>query len=365
MVLTLKHLNPIIRIIGYNAGRLFVADTDLMLKALADGTRQGILRVLAEHELTVSELVEVFELPQSTVSRQLKVLRDAGLLVDRRCAASVRYSAAPAGFNGGPGVAGHGPGQDLRRRLIEWLTARPIEPVCAERVRQVLRRRSGGDGFFDAVGGRWDQLRSQAFGRGFPFEALATLLPREWVVGDIGTGTGYLLGTLAALFREVIAIEPSAAMLEAARSRPELQGVGNLEFRQGSLDRLPAADGELDLAIASLVLHHVEDPGGALAELHRVVRPGGRLLIIEQEVHEHAAFRERMGDPGWGLEPALLAELVRRAGFRPAGVTPLRATRPAGGRPLAAPGLFAISAVRPGAESGSGPEMDGQGVPDE
>ncbi len=328
-----------------------MAETDLMLKALADSTRQAILRVLVDHELTVSELVEVFELPQSTVSRQLRVLRDAGLLVDRRCAASVRYSAAPIGLSGGLGAGGDGAVGDLRRRLVEWLTARPIEPSCAERVRQVLSGRAADGGFFDTVGGRWDQLRNQAFGRGFPFEALVTLLPREWVAGDIGTGTGYLLGALAALFRRVVAIEPSAAMLETARSRPELRGVENLIFRQGSLDRLPAADGELDLAIASLVLHHVEEPAGALAELHRVVRSGGRLLIVEQEVHDNAAFRDRMGDPGWGMEPAVLERMVRRAGFREVRVTPLGATRPAAGRQLAGPALFAVSAFR--AEAGS------------
>ncbi|GMV96398.1 MAG: metalloregulator ArsR/SmtB family transcription factor [Phycisphaerae bacterium] len=313
-----------------------------LFKAVAETTRQRLLQVLAGRELSVSELVAVLRLPQSTVSRHLKVLREAGLLVDRRVGTAVLYTTREPD-HARPGGNGHA-AADLREHLLNWAGQEPMDARIAERLDRVLRRRNGQGGFFERIGTRWDQLRVEAFGECFHFEALSALLPSEWTVADLGAGTGYLLPVLAGRFRRVIAVDPASAMLEAARNRPELRAAANVEFREGSLEKLPLADGELDLAIASLVLHHLARPTDGLAELRRVVRTPGRLLIVEQREHDNDAFHERMGDVFRGFEPRQLQEWVRSAGFVDIQVCPLASARPAARQEGTVPGLFALVA---------------------
>jgi len=341
-----------------------MADAVLLLRAVADGTRQRLLQVLSRHELSVSELVEILDLPQSTVSRHLKVLRESGWVTDRRVGTAVRYAAVPfEPMN--EGVSGH-PVQErdrggaeavrgwqdglvpLRDRLLDWLARQPLDGPAQRRLGEVVRRRADPDRFFNVAGKRWDRLRIEAFGEFFHLEALTALLPYDWHVADVGTGTGYLLGVLADRFRKVIAVDPSEAMLDLARSRPELAGRENVEFRVGSAERLPIVDGELDLAIASLVLHHLPEPASALSEFRRCLRVGGRLLVIEQEPHRDAGFHERMGDLWWGFAADTLRDQVRSAGFGDVRVWPLALTGGAGRGRVQAPPLFALVAERVG-----------------
>jgi ArsR family transcriptional regulator len=332
-------------------------DAELIFRALADGTRRRLLRVLSAHELSVSELVQVLGQPQSTVSRHLKVLRDAGLLVDHRAGATVMYAAPPPrvflhaepGAANGQPAAGNGvmATSVLRDRLLDWLGREGVETDLQRRVDAVTqRRRAEGSGFFDSVGARWDQLRAEAFGDAFHFEALSGLLPAEWTVADIGTGTGHLLPMLAAQFRNVIAVDPAANMLEVARERPELARARNIVFREGSLDDLPIESDALDLAIASLVLHHVDEPVRAVAEIGRCVRSGGRVLLIEQAAHEHADFHERMGDRWPGFEAKDVKRWVRRAGFAQMSVKTLATARATGRLAGHTPSLFAVTASK-------------------
>src|SRR5690606_6144405 len=122
--------------------------------------------------------------------------------------------------------------------------------------------------------GRWDAVRAELFGRTTDLHALLGLLDDEWTVGDLGCGTGSVAAALAPFVRRVVAVDASRAMLAAAAER--LQGAPGVELRAGALERLPVADGELDAAIFSLVLHYVPDPAAALAEARRALRPGGR-----------------------------------------------------------------------------------------
>ncbi len=311
-------------------------DDQAVFKAMADATRRNILQLASRQELSVSELVDCLRQPQSTVSRHLKVLRDAGLLHDRREGTAVLY-AAPENATNGNGDA------DLQGHLVHWLADRPLPPSLARRLRGIVQRRAGrSDAFFSQVGHRWDQMRLDAFGDAFHLEALAMLLPGDWTVADIGTGTGYLLPTLGRAVERVIAVDPVAAMLDIARDRAAAAGVDNVSFREGGLSRLPLDDGAVDLALAVLVLHHVPSPADALAEICRVVRPGGRVLIVEQYAHSLEAFHDRMQDRWWGFEPEALAESVTSAGF-----DAVRHRRlPANGA-ADAPDLFALTATRP------------------
>ncbi len=312
---------------------------DLVFKAMADATRRTLLQLLCLHELSVSELVHILGQPQSTVSRHLRVLREAELITDRRDGVAVLSRAVIPGPNGQAAA--------LRTRILDWVREQALSKPLVRRMDEVVRRRTAGSlGFFDEVGHRWDQMRIEHFGNRFHLEALTALLPREWTVADIGTGTGYLLPTLASRFRAVIAVDPVATMLDIARSRREVADRANVDFRAGDLSALPIDEAAVDLALAFLVLHHVPSLQGALAEIARVTRPGGRVLIVEQQAHELHAFHDRMQDRWWGFEPEPFAEHVVGVGFRDIAWHPLLTAEPAGKASTEAPELFVLSGVR-------------------
>ena len=246
-----------------------------VFKAMADGTRRRVLAVLRRHELSVSELVNVLNQPQSTVSRHLKVLRDAELIRDRRNGSTVIYSVPVAPTNGQDA--------DLTGQLIEWAAEQTMPAALGGRLETVVRRR--GDmsrRFFGRVGRRWDTLREESFGSWFHLEAVSALLPREWTVADVGTGTGYLLPVLARQFHRVIGVELEDAMLDAARERVTSSGLENVDLRPGDLSQLPISDAGVDVAIAMLVLHHVPVPRDAL---NRWLHTRAELL---SDIHEPA-----------------------------------------------------------------------------
>lgn len=307
-----------------------------LLAALVDPLRQRLMCLLLAEELAVTELVTILRLPQSTVSRHLKILKDADLIAARRRGAAILHRAKRV------------PREDdaLRTALLNWLESTPLPEDVQGRFHRVLRMRDGApDGFFERLGARWDELRASAFGEAFAFEAMISLLPASWRVADIGTGTGLLLPSLAEHFSEVIAVEPAERMLACARQRVADCGLENVTFHHGELGRLPIGEGACDVAIACLVIHHVADPNDALAEMHRVIRPGGRVLIVEQHEHDNQEFHEMMQDHWRGFDPIDLARRVAASGFEGVLVRPLRRSEGTGRGPKA-PGLFALSAER-------------------
>lgn len=310
-------------------------DADVVLRALADKTRQRVLAVLGRHELSVGELVDVLEQPQSTVSRHLRVLRDAGLVGDRRQGPTVHYDVRR------PTDGSHA--SKLAGRLVDWVDDLPMDAAVTTRLERVIdARRAMSRTFFERVGTEWDQLREGAFGTQFHLEAFMGLLPRDWRVLDVGTGTGYLLPTLARHFAHVIGVEPVERMLAGARQRVEADGLSHVELHRGDMTDLPVADGSVDLAIAALVLHHVPTPREAVAELGRVVAAGGRVMLVEQSAHENEAFRERMQDRWWGFEVGELSAMVESAGFENVSARKLRNVK----RDADAPELFVVTAAR-------------------
>ncbi len=306
-----------------------------LFRALAEPTRRHIVQLLLAEELSVTELVTVLRLPQSTVSRHLKALREADLVRDRRDGVTTYYRSTPSDE-----------GDELRAAILRWLNRQPLAKSISTRLERALRQRQDGTiGFFQRLGKRWDELREAAFGQAFAAEAFVALLPREWTVADIGTGTGFLLPTLAENFDRVIAVEPAETMLECARQRVAERGVANVVFHAGDLDRLPIEENACDLAIACLVLHHVSEPSRALAEMYRVVRPGGRILVIEQQAHENQAFYEMMQDRWWGFERGELARQVTAVGFHNVRHHELRMTQTKTGA-IESPGVFVLTAEK-------------------
>ena len=331
------------RISGYATAKQVTLpmNAETVFKAMAEPTRQRILQTLLENELSVTELVEVLGQPQSTVSRHLRVLRDAELISDRRNGATVHYAPSPAALGSDTDA--------LQALVVRWLQNEPAPGALRRRLRRVLERRHAETvGFFESVGQRWEQMRTDCFGTSFHLEAFTALLPKSWTVADIGAGSGFLLPTLAAVFDSVIAVEPVSSLLEAARNRPELRGADHVDFRAGDLQRLPLTDGEVDLAIAALVLHHVPDPGVALREIGRVVKPEGRVLVIEQQAHRCEAFRAMMRGRWWGFEPESLAARVRAAGFEDVAWRELRTASPTSASVPETPDLFVLTGTRSG-----------------
>jgi ubiquinone/menaquinone biosynthesis C-methylase UbiE len=312
-------------------------EPDTLFKAMADPSRQKILKLLQERELSVSELVEVLAQPQSTVSRHLKKLHSAGLLRDRRQGTATLYSVPAESDGQQDGVA------DLSRRLLTWAAEQVLPRSIDARLEAVLdRRRERSERFFDRVGRYWDQLREESFGVSFHIEAFLNLLPRGWTVADIGAGTGYLVPVLARRFERLIAVEPVDRMLEVAHHRTASLGLDNVDLRKGGLSQLPIQDETVDLAVAMLVLHHVPSPPDALAELNRIIRPGGKALIVEQDAHDHDEFHERMQDHWWGFGREEFVGWLRSAGFAEIEMNELAQTD----RSLDAPELFVVTGTR-------------------
>lgn len=308
------------------------------LSALADATRCRMLAVVEDHELTVSELCTVLQLPQSTVSRQLKVLSEAGWLASRREGTSRYYTLALSDDSR----------EQLWRLTRDQVAGRASAAQDGRRLERVLKMRaSTSQRFFATTAGQWDLVRDELFGRDFLSTALLGLLDDECTVGDLGCGTGVATLALAPHVGRVIGVDASEEMLSAARTR--LAGVRNVDWRVGSLEALPIDTASIDAAVMLLVLHHVASPAAALAEAHRVLRPGGRLLIVDMTTHHHEEYRQQMGHVWLGFGEDQMKKFLAQAGFTRARVSPLPEDPAAKG-----PGLFAAVARKNAEERSQG-----------
>lgn len=301
------------------------------LSVLGDGVRSRMLVLLERHELTVGELCSVLQLPQSTVSRHLKVLADAEWVTSRRDGTSRYYSS-----NEPP----HEAAGKLWSLLSEQVGATAAADQDARRLKTVMtRRQTASQRFFESGAGQWDKLREEMFGGSPHLHALAGLLDETWTVGDLGCGTGHVAAALAPFVARVVAVDRSSDMLQAARRR--LRESPNVEVRRGELEALPIEDGSLDAATLMLVLHHTPDPAVVLADVARTLRPGGRLLVTDMLPHDHEEYRQQMGHIWLGFPEEQLRRLLTAAGFTSIRITALEPDAHARG-----PALFAASARR-------------------
>jgi ubiquinone/menaquinone biosynthesis C-methylase UbiE/DNA-binding MarR family transcriptional regulator len=302
------------------------------MAALSDPIRCRMVLALERHEMTVSELCSVLQLPQSTVSRHLKTLGDDGWLTSRRDGTSRYYSMSLEDLD--PGA------RRLWPLIREQVSATAAADQDERRLKGVLtRRRSKSQEFFSSASGRWDHLREELFGGTFQLHALVALVDPTLVVGDLGCGTGQLTALLAPHVARVIGVDGSADMLQAARAK--LQDVSSIEFRLGNLETLPINDGELDAAVMALVLHHVPEPARALADCARALKPGGRVLIVDMLPHDRAEYQQQMGHVWLGFPEKQVHKLLAGAGFTDVRMHSLPADPDAKG-----PALFAAVARR-------------------
>lgn len=253
-----------------------------IFKTLSDPTRMRILRLLKLEELMVQELMEVLGMAQSRVSRHLSILREAGLLTDRRDGTYVFYRFVPQEQD--PWRSGW---QLIENQLREDPTARRDDTLLA----QVIEKRSfQANSFFDALGPEWDAIRKVFNDDALRARAISRLVPSELHVADVGTGTGILACELARLGIQVTGFDRSSRMLEAARNHIQAEDFpppGRVELKLGEAEQLPAEDDSMDAAFAHMVLHYVPSPQEVVKEMARIVKPRGRIVIVEFVEHDN------------------------------------------------------------------------------
>lgn len=281
------------------------------LRVLGDTSRVRLLRLLSSEELSVAELQEVLGMGQSRISMQLSQLKQAGLVEVRRVGQKSLYSAA------------FPPGLSL---VVEQVLARgggEIKEAAHddEGLRLVLARRKDAlRQHFDALAGRFG--RDALPGRSWKAlsEMLLRLLP-PLDIADLGAGEATMALLLAQRARKVIAVDNSEKMVEYGRGLAQRNGVGNLDYRLGDMEDLPLGEAEVDLALMHQTLHHAQHPHAALGEAFRVLRPGGRIVILDLLRHEYEAAREVYADVWLGFSQVEMLQMLREAGFCEADVS--------------------------------------------
>lgn len=278
-----------------------------LFKALSDTARLRIVGAVSEAELSVAELVGVLGLPQSTVSRHLKPLRDTGLLETRRDGTSIYYRSGPVLAD---------------KVLAQFVTdqVRQLKEATADReaVRFALdRRKRNSREFFDRMAGRYGNLSEPGGG----WSALASTLAagfRGQRVADLGAGEGILTLMLAKFAAHVTAVDASPAMLRQVQERAE--GVGNgdrVKLVEGDLESLPLEDVSCDTVFLSQALHHAARPAEAIREAARILKPDGLLIVLDLARHDQDWVREEWADQWLGFSEEELSEWYFAAGVEP------------------------------------------------
>jgi SAM-dependent methyltransferase len=304
-----------------------------LFRLLGDEARLRILRLLDGERLNVTELTSILGIAQSGVSRHLGLLKDAGLVEERRDAGFTFFRLAPGlaaaregrrgpPRSGGPSEVlkanGFGPVWPLLRSHFDATAATAEGRGDDARLEEVRRVRKEN---FDDHGADGER-RQIVPGRSWAAwaRALGHLLP-PLVVADLGCGDGYLTVEASRFARRVIAVDRSPAALARAREMARRRRLTNVEWKRGELEKLPLKDLSVDVALLSQALHHAKDPARALAEAARIVKPGGRVLLLELRRHDEQWVRERLGDKWLGFDDEELKRLLEDAGLTGVKVT--------------------------------------------
>lgn len=271
------------------------------LKLLSDPTRLRILSLLAQDSLSVAELQEILGMGQSRISTQLSQLKATGLATDERSGKNNVYSAS----------------MPPELSAIAKRAAEEIPEIAADNLalRHILsKRKDYARAYFDELAGRFG--KDYVPGRSWKALAEALLKAMNYRhVADLGAGEGTLSQLLAQRAEKVIAIDLSPKMVDYAQKLAVSNGLTNLEFRIGDIEDPPIADSSIDLAILSQALHHAENPQRAIHSAHRILRPGGRLIVLDLLKHNFSEARELYADRWLGFSESHIASMLEKAGF--------------------------------------------------
>lgn len=300
------------------------------LSSLSDPARLRVMHLLERQAMLVNDLAEVLQLPQSTVSRHLKQLSEQGWLVSHREGTSHQYRMLVDELD------------DRARQL--WMLARAQtsdwSAVTQDRLRLIAvlaSKQRDSRTFFAGAARDWDQIRAEYFGTQFSVAGMLALLDPSLVVADLGCGTGALLEQLSPCCAKVIGVDNSEDMLAAASRR--VSTLTNVDLRQGDLSDIPLDKSSVDATLCVLTLSYVPDVAPALSEVRRVLKPGGRAVIVDVLPHHRDDFRRQMGQTRMGFGEEELAALFRAAGFSTIHFRPLPPETQAKG-----PALFCATA---------------------
>jgi len=279
-----------------------------LLRLLGDETRLRLLRLLAQESLNVSELTAILGVAQSGVSRHLGLLKDAGLVREQKTGTFSWYRLDNSLLDAGGPHAG----------LWSWLTARFAatgDSTKADDVRLAEVRRVRREEFRDH-GGDGQENKQLVPGRSWAAwsRALGLLMP-PLDVADLGCGEGYLTIEAARWAKRVTAIDRSPDVLTRGKELARRRGVKNITWKRGELQKVPIDDGSMDLVLLSQALHHADDPAATLTEAHRILRPGGRVLLLDLREHGEAWVTSTLGDRHLGFDDKSLLKLITDTGF--------------------------------------------------
>ncbi|MFL2658568.1 MAG: ArsR/SmtB family transcription factor [Akkermansiaceae bacterium] len=271
------------------------------LKMISDPTRLRILLLLGDESLSVAELQQILGMGQSRISTQLSQLKKEGLVADQRSGKNNIYSAQiPLA---------------LGKIISEAGSELPEREKDRSSLRHILRKRKDQvRAYFDELAGKFG--REYVPGRSWKglAEAMLKILNYD-TVADLGAGEGTLSQLIAQRAKKVIAVDNSEKMVKFGQNLANENGLPNLEYRLGDIESPPIDDSSVDLAILSQALHHAEHPPKALSEAHRILKPGGRLIVLDLLQHTFEKARELYFDTWLGFPEAELAEMITSAGF--------------------------------------------------
>lgn len=284
-----------------------MAETLKSLRALADPTRLRLMSLLEHEELSVNELQEITQLGQSRISTHLGQLQQAGLVDSRREGKRTFYFLKDAV-------------EEPNREFIDLAIrgGQEMEEHAADLVnlRRILGlRKEQAQVYFNQVAGRFDR----SYGPGRSWQAFGHLLLRilpPLEIADLGSGEGLLSELLALRAKRVIAVDNSEKMVAFGADKAARNGLKNLEFRLGDLSNPPIDPASVDLVVLSQALHHAEAPAKAIASAHKILRPGGRMMILDLLEHDFEKARELYGDRWLGFKTSDLQHWLEEAGFR-------------------------------------------------
>jgi ArsR family transcriptional regulator len=280
------------------------------LRLLADPSRLRVLLLVEREELSVAELQEILGMGQSRISTHLAQLKQAGLLEDRRNGKSILYRLKT--FRGAESKAFEQLLGVLRRAAGEI----PEAEQDSEALRLALgRRQEKMRAYFDELAGKFG--RHYMPGRSWKgiAETLLALMPPV-VIADLGAGEGTFSQMLARRAKKVIAVDNSEKMVEYGAELARKHGVKNLEYRQGDLEAVPLRNGSIDVAFFSQALHHAQHPERAVAEAWRILKPGGRIVVLDLLRHNYEEARELYADLWLGFTEVEASRYLRQAGFK-------------------------------------------------
>ncbi|MCP4220185.1 MAG: metalloregulator ArsR/SmtB family transcription factor, partial [bacterium] len=275
-----------------------------LFKALADETRLRLVHLFLHYELNVNEIVSIMKMGQSRISRHLKILVDGKILTSRRDGLWTFYSAMPEGDG---------------RRFVESVRYLFQEDTCfaldLEDALRVLEERSKETTrFFDTIAEDWEKLKREIFGEVDLNHMILEAADKSETIVDLGCGTGDLLADLKPKAQQLIGVEKSPRMLETARAR--FADDTKIRLRMGELEHLPLREGEANLAVINMVLHHLREPAKAIREVHRILKAGDAFIIVDLVKHQQEGMRERFGDLRLGFSQEEIEQWLQNAGFK-------------------------------------------------